>query len=527
MAQLICRLPGDGLPPVEQARTAGISAWLVSGMLQANGKLALNAPASWLDAPGGHLPFCLEWHMTHSLTPRQENGVAQQLSPWLNHPNYVRWRGRTPLWLRDPEQLSHPTLASKRLRLLLPAQAAFCGGGKLGSGLDGRYERPKKDLGCRRVNREQENYESFLYHAHHHVEADLQTDAGCEVVVPAVLPLSAMEEVRYSNANALNYGEWLAQARAWADLWHGSDAEAWVLVEQWDGHHRWHSPASTTAPAALEPTGTAIAEQRQWTGWGHFDPSQPALLMHGFHLDLLRSQLGELLDELKREQLGVPCLYVSTPLDQLEAARALLIGQGWPSVEIVGVTNRGRDIAPFVRELLPRALKQGHPWFVKLHTKRSEHLGDGQAWGEHLRQQLGTATGLRTIATRFAEQPRLGLLAPAGTLLPSSVSLHHNASHLQALLPQLHMSSRWLLQKPFVAGSMFAARPEALAPLCELPLPLHAFEPEQHQRDGTLAHALERLVAAVAIQQGWQVQESAGSGASVPQFGHGWAAPIS
>lgn len=528
MAQLICRLPSDGLPSLDEARAAGISAWLVSATLEPGGQLALQAPAAWLHAPERSLPFCLEWQLPQPLSPGQERLAAHQLRPWLNHPHYQQWRGRRPLWLADPERLSQLELASRRLRLQLGPQIALWGGGRLGEQLDGRYQRPQRDLLCRPLNGQQHNYESFLFHAHHRHEPAPRDPRSPDPVIAAVLPLTAEQEHHYGNASAAHYLEWLAQAEAWSSLWHGPSGEAWVLVEHWPGHQRWFSPAREPAvePAAPMAPGPLLLRQGPSHSWGEADPSGPALLVHSYYLDLLADQLGELLQQLRQAQRPVPGLYVSTPSPQLETTAALLQQQGWPMAQVVGVANRGRDVAPFVGELLPRALAQGHPWIVKLHTKRSSHLQRGETWGRHLQQQLATAPALQRLASWFGEQPQLGLVAPAGTLLPNSVYLMNNAPQLQALLPQLRLQGCWLLQQPFVAGTMFAARTAALARLCQLELPLNAFAPEQNQRDGTLAHALERLMAAVVIEQGLQVRELTGNPQAVPDFGYGWAKPL-
>ena len=516
MAKLICRLPLEQPPTATEARAAGIAAWLVPAVLDGDGVLQLAASHCWLEASSEGLPFCLEWQLPERLTPKQEWGAAGQLAQWLQHPQQLRWRGHTPLWIAEPERLSQLELAAARLHLQLGPSAVLWGAGPLAQQLDGWYEQPQRDLACQVVDGYRQNYESFLFHAHHRCLSDAPS-----VVVPAVLPLSPEQDAGYLHGSAALYREWLELAMAWADLWHRPGEEAWVLVESWHGHQRWWQPPAPPNVAPLSAAETPGNEPTPKLGWGEAATSHPAVLVHGYHLDLLR----DLLVALGPGEQPALDLYLSTPTKQLEAAAALVRELGWKRVELVGVPNRGRDVAPFVCELLPRALANGHPWLLKLHTKRSQHLEDGRHWSGHLLGQLGSPSTCAMLERWFAEQPQLGLVAAAGTLLPNGISLHHNARHLAALADQLGWSTRWLLQQPFVAGSMFAVRAQALAPLLELKLPLGAFEPEQQQRDGTLAHALERLMAALVIEQALEARELPGSSESVPQFGYGWAGP--
>ena len=517
MVKLICRIPQDELPTAEEASAAGVSAWLIGARMNFDGKLQIQAPEAWLHRPERSLPFCLEWQLPQALTPREERYTAGLLAPWLAQPSYLRWHGLTPLWIADPECLSHVRLVAQRLRLQLGPSLSLFGGGPQGSALDACYERPLRDIPCLAVNARQRHYGSFLHHAHH-----LGQHAAMTALIPAVLAPGAGAEVEmFTGATADSYREWLELAMAWAALWHQPADDGLVLIESWEGHcSLWPLPSASLSSS--RPSPPPPARQTQTMAWGEMVRANPAVLLHGFHLDLL----GQTLQELQGDRSPPIDLYVSTPLDQLEATAALVRDIGWCRAEIVGVENRGRDIAPFLLELLPRVIANDHPWLLKLHTKRSIHLNEGDRWGQHLRRTLTKAAMCCEIDDWFARESDLGLIAPPGSMQPCTISLNRNAAHLQALLPRLALRGAWFLQQSFVAGSMFAVRCQALTPFVRLNLSIDDFEPELSQRDGTLAHAFERLLAPVVTQAGLQVRELSGNRDCTPRFGHGWAAPL-
>ena len=76
----------------------------------------------------------------------------------------------------------------------------------------------------------------------------------------------------------------------------------------------------------------------------------------------------------------------------------------------------------------------------------------------------------------------------------------------------------------FIAGSMFWFKPRAIVKILELNLSEEDFPEEAGQIDGTLAHALERLIGLVANQEGYKVIQT-GSFSETPNDDYNYATP--
>ena len=156
-----------------------------------------------------------------------------------------------------------------------------------------------------------------------------------------------------------------------------------MVLESWDGHRGWF--------AAAEPTEEQLFPQpvlpTPLRAWGTPNAEHWALLLHGYYLDCLETMLEPLLPQQDGggDAPGLD-LYVSTPVAQLPQTALLLRRLGWKRVKLFGVENRGRDIAPFLLQLLPEVIANEHQFFVKVHTKQSPH--GGSALGRIMIQSL-------------------------------------------------------------------------------------------------------------------------------------------
>ncbi len=180
------------------------------------------------------------------------------------------------------------------------------------------------------------------------------------------------------------------------------------------------------------------------------------------------------------------------------------IREWFPDAEIRWFENRGRDIGPFF-ELLREGVLSHYEMICKVHSKKSLHRTDGDRWrGNLLHQLLGAPQIIREIEDAFAADPEVGLIGPANQLDRREESWGSNRERMIGLASRMGVPATEVVLE-FFAGSMFWARPSALAKLAALDLRLEDFEEERGQLDGTLHHALERLFPAAVRAAGFEV----------------------
>lgn len=226
-----------------------------------------------------------------------------------------------------------------------------------------------------------------------------------------------------------------------------------------------------------------------------------AVVAHLYYLDLLPEILA-----CRAALPGAAPLFLTVPEDKVEQARALTAAV--PACAIRPCRNRGRDIAPFM-ELLASGALDRFDAVLKLHTKRSPHLLDGEIRRKLLFDMLAGERNATLRALAAFEDPATGMVGWADCYRTAPPYWMANEARVRAIAARMG-APQSAVKVGFFEGSMFWFRPSALAALRELGLGTEDFEAEQGQVDGTLHHALERCFSIAAWTRGFTVRDLLG-----------------
>lgn len=177
------------------------------------------------------------------------------------------------------------------------------------------------------------------------------------------------------------------------------------------------------------------------------------------------------------------------------------------SVRVFPLPNRGRDVLPFLF-ILRRVRALGYIYVLKLHTKKSSWRDDGGVWFDGLLKGLLPSSEAVHNACEALRDNIVSMIGPFEHIVSLKRHMGSNRPLLENLLKRTYgktLTTKILAcpeQYPFVGGTMFWARCDALDPLLDLQLLPDDFHSEHGQIDGTLAHAIERYIGVIAQRNG-------------------------
>lgn len=245
-----------------------------------------------------------------------------------------------------------------------------------------------------------------------------------------------------------------------------------------------------------------------------FDPDRTkapqAIVVHIYYPDLWE-EFRETLDRLE-----IPFdLYVTITwrgeesLDLRERVQA-----DFPSAWVMAVPNKGRDILPFLT-LINAGAFTGYRAVAKFHSKKSPHRVDGDDWRRHLIEGILPPEGLAKKLEAFVADPDAAFWVADGQHFTDIAWWGTNLERTRQVLARAEITMpEGVLSFP--AGSIYWIKPLMLSMLQALDLHADLFETESAQVDGTLAHAIERVLGFLALAAGQRVMQASQIGPDAP-----------
>jgi hypothetical protein len=224
------------------------------------------------------------------------------------------------------------------------------------------------------------------------------------------------------------------------------------------------------------------------------------VFLHCFYLDAASSLL-------RTVQHKLPNAYIYISTDTVDKKNVLRYQSKSSRIKISVCPNIGRDIFPKIVHFGKENLR--HSLVLHLHTKKSPHSHGLRTWSRDNYETLLSARGsIERAVHAFAHDVKLGMLYPdPPAVIHPAMTWTRNRRIAETLSKRIGWSSLPSDEDlDFPAGSMFWARPKAIEPLLKLGLQAEEFPPECGQEDGTVAHAIERLLGVAVIKQGYKLR---------------------
>ena len=176
------------------------------------------------------------------------------------------------------------------------------------------------------------------------------------------------------------------------------------------------------------------------------------------------------------------------------------------------VENRGYDVGPFI-EFLHRIDLNKYDLVMKLHTKNN-FIGDGSRINKYIfdrklwfntliRALIGSPQIFERNMCEFAKCPEFGMAGSRYLITSETECFKSVQIQVEKILSELGYPTAPI---KFVAGTMFMCRSKLLQPFKEH-YTINDFVPTDGKvKDGTLAHALERVLGSFVIANGYKIK---------------------
>jgi lipopolysaccharide biosynthesis protein len=229
-----------------------------------------------------------------------------------------------------------------------------------------------------------------------------------------------------------------------------------------------------------------------------------AIQIHLFYIDTV----DEIIENLNYIPYDFDCHISTDTMEKAKIIQAAFSKKCTAKNVFIGqYKNRGRDVAPFLQQLMPVIDK--YEYICHIHTKKTAASEYGDTWRKFLFKHLfGNKQYLSAIFNEFKKDEKLGLLFPETyPALKFQAEWGGNRDGVLKLLEKLHISLTLSSDPIFPVGNMFWARTKAIKRIFQAGIAQADFPPESGQVNATLAHIIERSWVYIARAAGYHYKK--------------------
>jgi glycosyltransferase involved in cell wall biosynthesis len=214
------------------------------------------------------------------------------------------------------------------------------------------------------------------------------------------------------------------------------------------------------------------------------------------HLHIFYPDLATIIIERLNANRVRPDLFISVPSVAVKSEMEILfLKYEGKTVDIRVTPNRGRDIGAFLTTFGTSLIAE-YEFVGHFHTKKTAELNDksmGESWFAFLLENLigGRYKMVDTIMKAMVSDPSIGLVFPDD---PHVVGWTENRKQAASLSKKMEIPEPKVDYFNFPVGTMFWARSSAIQKLIALNLTWDDYPAEPLPPDGTVLHAIERLL---------------------------------
>lgn len=232
-----------------------------------------------------------------------------------------------------------------------------------------------------------------------------------------------------------------------------------------------------------------------------------AVLVHVYYEDLIE-ECFDFIQEIPEE---IDVLIYSANENTRYASKKAIVARKLKNCKVIAKNNRGRDFSALL--VAARDIITSYDYICFIHDKKS-HGGSpvtsGKTWMFQMWESLlGNRDYIYNILDTMEADESLGLLVPAEPFHSEAIggigwTWAQDYNKTIELANMIGIKANFDPDKhPIALGTAFWCKREALAPLFDYKFTYQDFPNEPMPIDGTVCHALERIIGYVAQSQGY------------------------